>query len=232
MTDEFLPTRPIAPGEREGAVDRLCAHFARDHLTVDQFEHRLDIAYAAREHAELVALESDLPTLADPTTAATGLEPYPHVHAGPVVDPSRTVSERDFLVAVMGGAERKGMWTPPKQLTALSIMGGVELDFREASFGEQVTRVTVISLMGGTDIIVPPGVRVEANGVAIMGGFGSGEPAGPVDPGAPVIKVNGFVMMGGVEIKQRLPGESERQAKKRLKAERKARAKLPPAGTE
>ena len=232
MTDEFLPTRPIAPGEREGAVDRLCAHFARDHLTVDQFEHRLDIAYAAREHAELVALESDLPTLADPTTAATGLEPYAPVHAGPVVDPSRAVSDRDFLVAVMGGGERKGMWTPPKQLTTLSIMGGVELDFREASFGEQVTRVTVISLMGGTEIIVPPGVRVEASGVAIMGGFGSGESASPVDPGAPVIKVNGFVMMGGVEIKQRLPGENERQAKKRLKAERKARAKLPPAGTE
>ena len=29
-----------------------------------------------------------------------------------------------------------------------------------------------------------------------------------------------------------LPGESDRQAKKRLKAERKARAKLPPAGAE
>jgi hypothetical protein len=231
MTDEILPTRPIAPGEREGAVDRLCTHFARDHLTVDQFEHRLDIAYAAREHAELVALESDLPALLDPAAPATGVQPYAHGQAGPVVDPSRAVSERDFLVAVMGGAERKGTWTPPKQLTALSIMGGVELDFREASFGEKVTQVTVISLMGGTDIIVPPGVHVEANGVAIMGGFGSGEPAGPVDPGAPVIKVNGFVMMGGVEIKHRLPGESERQAKKRLKAERKARAKLPPAGT-
>lgn len=231
MTDESLPTRPIAPGEREGAVDRLCAHFARDHLTVDEFEHRLDIAYAAREHAELIALESDLPALAEPATT-TGLRAPPAVHPGPIVDPSRAVSERDFLVAVMGGAERKGMWTPPKQLIVISVMGGTEIDFREASFGSRETHVTVISLMGGTDIIVPPGVHVEANGVAIMGGFGSEEPAGPVDPSAPVIKVNGFVMMGGVDITQRLPGESVRQAKKRIKAERKARAKLPPSQTE
>ena len=37
---------------------------------------------------------------------------------------------------------------------------------------------------------------------------------------APLIKVNGFVLMGGVEIKVRLPGETKREARKRLKAER------------
>ncbi len=234
MTEEKLPARPIAPGEREAAVDRLCAHFARDHLTVDEFEHRLDIAYAAREHAELVALESDLPALAEPVAPVPvhGLPPRPSVPSGPVVDPSRAVSQRDFLVAVMGGAERKGMWTPPKQLTVIAVMGGAGLDFREATFGSQVTQVTVFSLMGGAEIIVPPGVHVEANGVAIMGGFGSEEPAAPVAAGAPVIKVNGFVLMGGVEVKQRLPGESDRQARKRLKEERKARAKLPASDLE
>jgi hypothetical protein len=225
MTDEHLPAHPIGPHERERAVKRLCMHFARDHLGVDEFEHRLDLAYAAREHAELLALESDLPALIDPSPPPATPEPE-MLGAAVVVDPTRPVSERDFLVAVMGGVERKGMWTPPKQMTVLAIMGGAELDFRDAEFGSPVTQVTVISLMGGVDIIVPPGVRVESNGVAIMGGFGAEEPSRPPNPDAPVIKVNGFALMAGVDIKERLSGESDRQARKRLKAERKARARL------
>ena len=226
MTDEHLPAHPIAPQERERAVKRLCTHFARDHLGVDEFERRLDLAYAAREHTELVALESDLPALVDPSPTPARPEPETLTGAEIVVDPTRPVSEREFLVAVMGGAERKGMWTPPKQLTVLTIMGGAELDFRDAVFASPVTTVTVISLMGGVDIIVPPGVRVESNGVAIMGGFGAEEPSRPPNPDAPIIKVNGFAMMAGVDIKERLSGESDRQARKRIKAERKARARL------
>lgn len=225
MTDEHLPAHPITPQERERTVKRLCTHFARDHLGVDEFEHRLDLAYAARDKAELVALESDLPVLPDPRATPAQPEPQP-VGASVVVDPTLSVRERDLLVAVMGGAERKGTWTPPKQMTVLAIMGGAELDFRDATFASPVTRVTVVSLMGGVDIIVPPGVRVESNGVAIMGGFGAQEPSRPPDPDAPLLKVNGFAMMAGVDITERLSGESPRQARKRLRAERKARARL------
>jgi hypothetical protein len=225
MTDDHLPAQPITPQERERVVKRLCTHFARDHLGVDDFERRLDLAYAAREKTELVALESDLPALVEPGAPPAKSELHPAVPPV-VVDPTLPVSERDFLVAVMGGVERKGMWTPPKQLTVLAIMGGAELDFRDADFASPVTRVTVISLMGGVDIIVPPGVRVESSGVAIMGGFGAEEPSRPANPDAPVIKVNGFAMMAGVDIKERLSGETDRQARKRLKAERQARARL------
>jgi hypothetical protein len=225
MTDEHLPASPIAPREREQAVQRLCKHFARDHLRVDEFERRLDLAYAARDQAELAALESDLPALAEPGSAPAVPGPLTG-GAQIVVDPTLPVRERDFLAAVMGGVERKGSWTPAKQLTVLAIMGGAELDFRDADFASPVTQVTVISMMGGVDIIVPPGVRVESNGVAIMGGFGAREPSRPPDPEAPVIKVNGFAMMAGVDIKERLSGESDREARKRLRAERKARARL------
>lgn len=225
MMDEHLPTHPITPQEREQVVKRLCTHFARDHLGVDDFERRLDLAYAARDKTELVALESDLPALVAPGAVPSIPEPQPAA-AIVVVDPTLPVAERDFLVAVMGGVERKGMWTPPKQLTVLAVMGGAELDFREADFASPVTRVTVVSMMGGVDIIVPPGVRVESSGVAIMGGFGAEEPSRPANPDAPVIKVNGFALMAGVDIKERLSGESDRQARKRLRAKRRARARL------
>ncbi|MEJ2335327.1 MAG: hypothetical protein P8Y26_06795 [Gemmatimonadales bacterium] len=37
---------------------------------------------------------------------------------------------------------------------------------------------------------------------------------------APLVKVNGFACMGGVDIKVRLPGETEREARKRVKREK------------
>ena len=220
-----LPTRVISAQERQATVDRLCAHFAADNLRTAEFESRLDLAYAAQTGAELVALEQDLPEL--PSDATAGV-PAPAPSPATIVDTSRPVSERDFMLSIMGGSERKGNWTPPQRLTVLSVMGGTCLDFRDATFASREVNVSLVAIMGGAEIIVPPGVHVESNGIAIMGGFGREEPGRPVDPGAPVIRINGLVIMGGVEIKERHPGESDREARKRLKAERKAKKLAPP----
>jgi hypothetical protein len=58
-----LPSQPISPQERQVTVDRLCAHYAADHLDTDEFERRLDLAYAARSGGELMAVVRDLPAL-------------------------------------------------------------------------------------------------------------------------------------------------------------------------
>ena len=218
MTD--LPTQPISPRARQGTVDRLCAHFAADNLETAELERRLDLAYAAQTGAELVALEQDLPELRpDAETSPPVPAPLPAAR----VDPTRPSQDRGFMIAIMGGAERKGNWTPPRHLTVLTLMGGAELDFRDATFATPEISVTLCSVMGGVEVIVPPGVRVESNGIAIMGGFGTEEPGRPADPAAPIIRINGLVMMGAVEIKERYPGESDGEARKRLKAERKAK---------
>jgi hypothetical protein len=71
------------------------------------------------------------------------------------------------------------------------------------------------------EIIVPPNLPVEADGVAIMGGFAHVDraPADP-DPAAPMLRVTGLALMGGVHIEMRLPGESPREARKRRRRER------------
>ena len=61
---------------------------------------------------------------------------------------------------------------------------------------------------------------MESNGFALMGGFESVDQT-PANADAPLIKINGFVCMGGVDITVRLPGETGREARKRLKEERK-----------
>ena len=60
-----------------------------------------------------------------------------------------------------------------------------------------------------------------------MGGFGhEGALASTRDADAPVIRVTGLAILGGVGVKVRLPGESARDARLRRKAERKAKKLL------
>jgi hypothetical protein len=132
---------------------------------------------------------------------------------------------REIVVAIMGGASRRGQWTPARKNFALAIMGGAELDFREAVLGPGVTEVQVFAMWGGIEIIVPPGVNVESHGIGIMGGFDHFTELAS-DPDAPTLRIAGFACMGGVEITQRYPGESNREARRRRRIERKERREL------
>jgi len=214
------PKPPVALNQaRDRTVQTLSEHFAQDNLDVEQLEQRLDLCYRATSLEELGVLTADLPMLRPSTDVVPAEDAIPAVRAS--VNPS-AVRDTQTVIAVMSGNSRKGTWTPPRRLYAVAVMGGLELDFREARFPPGETEVTIFSLMGGADIIVPPGLPVSSNVVAIMGGFEQADQA-PDDlpPDAPRLKVNGFVLMGGVEMSVRLPGESARDAKRRRKEDRK-----------
>lgn len=217
---------------RQATIDRLCERFAEDRLSMRDFERRLDLAHRATTTRQLAALVAGFP----PTTrqsAAAG--PAPATSAHPtllenVVPPER-VPARQFMAGVLGASTRSGAWIAPREIHALALMGGVELDFREAAFGPGVTEVTVFALWGGVDVIVPPGLQVECNGVGILGGFErkpdelADASVASSDPGSPVLRVNGVALMGGVDVSTRLPGEREKDAARRRKLARKARRK-------
>ncbi len=116
----------------------------------------------------------------------------------------------------MSGSERKGEWTPPRRLYTVVVMGGADLDFREARMPPGVTEVYVGTLMGGVDILVPPGLAVETHGFGFMGAVEGVDQAGvDRDPDAPHLVIKGFACMGAVEVAIRLPGESARDARRR-----------------
>ncbi|MFO7587100.1 MAG: DUF1707 domain-containing protein [Gemmatimonadota bacterium] len=209
---------PLPLEERkESAVRRLGAHFAEDHLTVEEFESRVDLVYGAASAAELETLFAGLPALrsaALPERAEAAL---------PARARPEDVRGHGLVIAVMGGSERKGSWTPPHRLLTLALMGGAGLDLREARFGPGLTEITIIAVMGGVEVIVPPGLAVETHGFAFMGGFeGYDQPSVDPDPEAPRVRIRGVALMGGVEVAVRLPGESPRDAKRRRRAERQA----------
>jgi len=198
---------------REQVIARLSDAFARDLVDVDEFERRLSVAHSTEQLAELEKLVADL----GGASASTALVPA----AAPAS--ADRVRDRATVLAVMGGAMRKGSWVPARKTRIWALMGGVELDFREANFAPGVTEINIRAMMGGVQIIVPPNLAVEMDGSAIMGGFdNSARAPAHLDPERPLLRVTGVAVMGGVHIETRLAGESERDAHRRRRSERKA----------
>lgn len=81
---------------------------------------------------------------------------------------------------------------------ATAIMGGVEIDFRQASMhGEAPLNVLVV--MGGIEIRVPPDWGVECRMVAFLGGVE--DKTVPPALANKRLVIEGFAMMGGVIVK-------------------------------
>jgi len=212
------PTNLVALRDRrEQVIAALTESFTSDVLELDEFDSRVDRAHRARTLADLDSLVADLAPVA---TTSTALAARPLAMAVRD-DPHRPAEKRTWLI--MSGLERKGPWTVPRKMRVRCFWGGGSFDFREADFGPGVTELHVTAIMGGLEIIVPPWLAVDVDASAIMGGFDERHraPAEP-DPGRPVLRVTGFVLMGGVSIETRLPGESGREARKREKRERQA----------
>ncbi|MBT8395825.1 MAG: DUF1707 and DUF2154 domain-containing protein [Gemmatimonadetes bacterium] len=205
---------------RQKAIDALCEHFANDALSVEEFERRVDEAHKAESQEEIKALLSDLPSGDLPVRKEdVGTTAIQRPRASV---PASRVKERSFQVAVLSGTHRKGRWIPARQNYAFSVMGGITLDFREALLPPGETEVWIFTAMGGAEIIVPPGLPVECEGLAILGGWEHRENAAvSPDPDAPILRVRGLALMGGVEVTTRFPGETNREAKRRRRFERK-----------
>jgi hypothetical protein len=185
------PGRPVPAasldGDRERAVERLSIHYARDQLTLEELESRLEQAYAARTPEALDSVLVGLPALV--------VTPVP----APTVLAGKRPKARNFI-AVMSGVIRRGAWIVPKRIHAVALMGGIELDLRDAVLDPGGTEINVLAVMGGVVVTVAPNVRLETDGGAFMGGFEDQLklPASG-DPNAPLVRLTGFALMGGVE---------------------------------
>jgi hypothetical protein len=203
---------------REHAIAELSDAFAHDVIGVEEFERRLTLLHRADSVAEVEQTVSDVSA-----ASSSSLAPIPprgriapaHIAAAALVQ------ERQSVRAILGGVNRTGAWTPPHRLEVAAVLGGIVLDFREASLAPGVTEVNVVAFMGGVQIVVPPHLPVEVSGTAIMGGFDHVERvAQQVDPGQPRLRVSGLVMMGGLAVETRLVGESEIDAHRRRRGRR------------
>jgi Cell wall-active antibiotics response 4TMS YvqF len=105
-------------------------------------------------------------------------------------------------------------------VNVIAVMGGDDVDLRDAELDGSEVTLTVISIMGGASIYVPDTVEVEVSGFSLMGGDSEfGDPR-PPRAGAPLVRVRSFNVMGGSTV-YRLPrharGLSLKQARRLAK---------------
>lgn len=214
--------RPAIERARQLTIDALCEHFANDVIAVEEFERRIDSAHGAASAEELARLLSDLPGGELPAVSQSATPPA--LADERRIAPAGDVPERSYAVALLGGTRRGGRWIPARTNVAIAIMGGAELDFREAMMGPGVTELSVFALWGGVEVIVPPGMNVESHGIGLLGGF-EHTAEGTPDPRAPTLRITGVALMGGVDISVRHAGESARDARRRRRQQRRERAR-------
>jgi hypothetical protein len=177
----------VSDAERDETVRILGEHAAVGRLTLDELEERSGRALTARTRGELATLTGDLP-------AEAGMEgqgrPAPTLAKKPV----------RWMVAIMAGSHRRGRFRAVGSINAIAIMGGDEIDLREAEIEGGELILNLVAIMGGANIYIPDTVELDVGGFSLMGGNTEIGTERPPRPGAPVIRLRTWNLLGGATI--------------------------------
>jgi uncharacterized protein DUF1707/cell wall-active antibiotic response 4TMS protein YvqF len=200
----------VSNDDRERVAKILHDSMAEGRLTVEELEERLDKVYAAKTFGELEPVTRDLPA----ANMGGAVLPQPAATSVNKVGGRGTSSA---AIAVMSGAERKGVWTVPPTFNAVALMGGVELDLTDARYEDAETTIQAFAIMGGIEIYVPDDITVQVTGVGFMGAFDNkAQDQDQPNPGMPVLRINGLALMGGVEVKRRPPRKPKKDKRQEI----------------
>lgn len=190
---------------RHEAIRLLCVAQARDQLTLDDFEGRLERIKQAPNPATLEAIVADLQEddgYHDIPAAAT---PLPAVVATAAYAP---VAPAEFLrvTSVFASTKRAGSWTVPLEIQALVVLGELTLDLRDAVFDSDVLDIDVKVTLGSFTLIVPAGTQVE-NEIeeTLSSSEHSTRSARGARPNGLLVRVRGRSLLASIEIKERYP---------------------------
>jgi hypothetical protein len=177
--------------DRDRAASVLNEALAEGRLTALEHSERLDSIYAAKTHADIVPLIEDLPARADaPAQVAV---PGEGGH-----------TSGSAIVAVFGGATRKGIWRVPGTTTVVTVFGGADIDLRDAILPGREITMRAVAVFGGMSITVPPEMRVIDSGAAVFGGRDvDSETPESMRPDAPLLRVTGACVFGGIAVKHK-----------------------------
>lgn len=101
-------------------------------------------------------------------------------------------------LAIMGGVKRTNLSRDFRGGEATAVMGGIDIDLRNAVMDRNEAVLDVSSVMGGVKIRVPEDWTVVSRVSSIMGGFDDNT-RHPVNPDHRLI-LKGTVLMGGLKV--------------------------------
>lgn len=172
----------ITASEREQWSQRAAQACTQGHLTLGAYSDLVEIFQETRERTDFDQAAEEVRTAG----ASTAIVP---------------VKSSAPMVAILGGHDEKGSSHLAQETQAVAVMGGVNLDLREATVSGPVTVIRGFAFMGGIDIRVPPGIRVETRCIPIMGGCDVKLRGRPPRQDAPVLRLELALIMAGVNVK-------------------------------
>jgi hypothetical protein len=192
---------PIAGGhlrasdaDREQVATVLSTAYAEGRLTREEHDERIDQLMTAKTFDDLIPITHDLVVVGTPAPIASQ-QPSSRF----TIDTKGQSHDSDKMIAIFGGATRTGKWRVRRNIQALALFGGIDLDLRDAIFEAPVVEISGVWCFGGLDIKVPEGIEVRDQTAGIFGGTdvsNIGDPA----PGAPTLVIKGVSLFGGVSI--------------------------------
>lgn len=205
----------VSDADRHAVAEVLRQAAGEGRIDLDELDERLESTYSARTYADLAPLTADLPLAG---------APRPPGHAAPVLRPASQPPvppggpSYASSFACLGECSRRGTWEVPAKHNAVTLMGSVNLDLREAHFTAAETVIEAYAVMGGIDITVNARTKVVVEGVGVMGDFSESRPKvdAELGPDSPVVRVRGLALMGAVNVRRKpMPGEPRRMLGRR-----------------
>jgi hypothetical protein len=207
----------VSDAERDVTLRTLGDHAAVGRLTLDELEERSGRALAAKTRGELAALTSDLPAGGAQASGSPAL-----------TRDARAKRPVRWMVSIMSGSHRRGRFRAVGSINAVAIMGGDEIDLRDAEVEGGELTLNLFAIMGGANIYVPDSVDLDVGGFSLMGGHEEvGRELSP-RPGAPLIRIRVYNLMSGATI-YRLPPQARGKSLKEARhlAKQAERGQLP-----
>ncbi|HEX6759032.1 MAG TPA: DUF1707 domain-containing protein [Propionibacteriaceae bacterium] len=187
--------------DREQVATLLSTAYAEGRLTRDEHDERLDQLMAAKTFDDLIPITRDLVVIGTPTAVAT-----PQSTSRFTIDTTGQNPDSDKMIAIFGGVSRSGRWRVRKNIQALALFGGIDLDLRNAIFEAPVVEISGFWCFGGLDIKVPEGIDVRDQTAGVFGGTDIRDIGDPA-PGAPTVVIKGMTLFGGVTVRGPKPNK-------------------------
>jgi uncharacterized protein DUF1707 len=173
--------------DRDRVVDVLRVAAGDGRLTPDELDARLELALSARTHGELAALTEDLPMVPG---------------AAPAVDLKKVLRIERAGTHV----RRDGNWVVPEHIELRVTAGNVLLDFSQAVITLPSLRIDALVRGGNLTLITRPGILVDTDDVAIIGGrVIEREPPNRSVPMLLSVSISGKLVAGNLRVRPPKP---------------------------
>lgn len=177
----------IATKEIDDAIQQLEIAYTDGRLEEHELEERMATALKAKTQGELAILLRDLVRVARPEL---------------LLDIDHKLNRlKRRTVAIFSGIEQTGQFILPKDYRISAIMGGCLIDLSRAQLESPTSTIHILAIMGGVQILVPQGIRVDIEGFPIMSGIAKHVQDENLPFDAPIIHIQCKAIMSGIEIK-------------------------------